>query len=257
MITSTDNPRVKLLRRLQNRRGTREKEGVFIIEGTRLISEAISAQAPIRMAFHTGHLDESGRGLIHNMQRLGAEVFTVSDEIMSVCSDTVAPQGILAVLPIPERPILRDIDLALVLDRITDPGNLGTILRTALATGVDAVLLTEGTVDAYNPKVVRSAMGAHFRLPIVRSSIEELPQYLADLQLYLADARAQRSYLEVDWREPAGLIVGSEASGVQPAIEKITAHRVRVPMPGKMESLNAAVATAVILYEIIRQRGVR
>jgi TrmH family RNA methyltransferase len=257
MITSINNPRVKLLRRLQNHRGIREKEGVFIIEGTRLISEAISAQAPIRMAFHTDHLDENGRGLIHNMQRLGAEIFAVSDEIMSACSDTVAPQGILAVLSIPERPIPRDVNLALILDRITDPGNLGTILRTALATGVDAVLLTEGTVDAYNPKVVRSAMGAHFHLPIVRSSVEELAQYMAGLQLYMADVRAQRSYLEVDWREPAGLIIGSEANGVQPAVEKIAAHRVRVPMPGKTESLNAAVTTAVILYEIIRQRGVR
>lgn len=257
MITSTNNPRVKLLRRLQNRRGTRENEGVFIIEGTRLISEAISAQVPIRTAFHTNHLDENGRGLIHSMQRLGAEVFTVSDEVMSACSDTVTPQGILAVLPILERPIPKDITLAVILDRITDPGNLGTILRTALAVGVDVVLLTDGTVDAYNPKVVRSAMGAHFYLPIVSSSAAEIPQYLTDLQFYLADAHAQRSYLEVDWREAAGLIIGSEASGVQPAIEEIAAHRVRVPMPGKTESLNAAVTTAVILYEIVRQRGVR
>jgi TrmH family RNA methyltransferase len=257
MITSSNNPRVKLLRRLQNHRGAREKEGVFIIEGTRLIREAISAQAPIRMAFHTNHLDAHGRGLIHSMQRLGAEAFTVSDEIMSTCSDTVTPQGILAVLPIPECPLPSTIDLALILDRITDPGNLGTILRTALATGVDAVLLIEGSVDAYNPKVVRSAMGAHFHLPIATISVAEIHAYLAGLELYLADARAGRSYLEFDWRKPAGLIIGSEASGVQTAIEELAAHRVRIPMPGKTESLNAAVTTAVILYEIIRQRGVR
>ncbi len=257
MITSTKNPRVKLIHRLQNDRMAREKEGVFVIEGTRLINEAIAAQARFQMAFHTDHLDVRGRGLIHNMQRLGAEIFPVSDEVMSACSDTVAPQGILAVLPIPEHPIPSSINLALILDRITDPGNLGTILRTALATGVDAVLLTEGTVDAYNPKVVRSAMGAHLHLSIATSSVAGIPRQLAGMELYLADIRAQRSYFEVDWREPAGLIIGSEASGVQPDIEEIAAHGVRVPMPGKTESLNAAVTTAVILYEILRQRGVR
>lgn len=255
MITSINNPRVKLIRSLQNSRGARQKEGLFIIEGTRLINEVINVQAPIQMAFHTNHLDERGRGLIHSIQRAGAEVFTISDELMSACSDTVTPQGILAILPIPAPPIPRNLDLVLVLDRLTDPGNLGTILRTAHATDVEAVLLTDGTVDAYNPKVVRSAMGAHFHIPIVTSSITEIPQHLAGLTLHLADAHAQRSYLEVDWRLPVGIVIGSEASGVQPAVEKIATDRVRVPMPGNTESLNAAVTTAVILYEIIRQRG--
>ena len=257
MITSLNNPRVKLVRNLQNSRKIRQKEGIFIIEGDRLINEAIAAQAHFQMAFHTDHLDDRGRGLIHGMQRVGAEVYSVSDEVMSACSDTVTPQGILAALPIPDHPLPKDINLALVLDRITDPGNLGTILRTALAAGVEAVLITEGTVDAYNPKVVRSAMGAHFHLPLMMSSVAEIPRHLQGLALFLADVRGERSYFDVDWRMPLGLCIGSEASGVQPAVEKMVDHRVRVPMQGNTESLNAAVTTAVILYEIIRQRGER
>jgi TrmH family RNA methyltransferase len=255
MITSLNNPRVKLVRNLQNNRKIRQQEGFFIVEGLRLIDEAIAAHAHFQIAFHTNHLDDRGRGLIHSMQRAGAEVSSVSDEVMSACSDTVTPQGILAVLPIPNRPIPKNLNLALVLDRLTDPGNLGTILRTALAAGVEAVIFTEGTVDAYSPKVVRSAMGAHFHLPMLISSATELPRHLKGLELFLADAREERSYFDVDWRMPLGLFIGSEASGVQPAVEEIIDHRVCVPMPGGTESLNAAVTTAVILYEIIRQRG--
>jgi TrmH family RNA methyltransferase len=255
MITSLNNSRVKLIRNLQKNRRTRQKEGVFVIEGTRLVDEAIAADAHFQMAFHTNHLDDRGRGLIHGMQRAGAEVFAVSDEVMSACSDTVTPQGILAVLPIPSHPIPKNLKLALVLDRLNDPGNLGTILRTALAAGVDVVLFTEGTVDAYSPKVVRSAMGAHFHLPMVMSSMTEIPQHLKGLELFLADVHGERSYFDVDWRMPLGLFIGSEASGVQPAVENMVDHRVRIPMPGDTESLNAAVTTALILYEIIRQRG--
>jgi TrmH family RNA methyltransferase len=255
MITSTNNPRAKLIRNLQSNRRTREKEGLFIIEGTRLIKEAIAAEAIVRMVFHTNHLDESGRGLINTIKRGGAEVFTLSDEVMSACSDTVTPQGLLAILPMPSHSIPGDISLALILDRINDPGNLGTMLRTALATGVEAVLLVEGTVDVYNPKVVRSAMGAHFHLPVAISSVDKVPQHLPGLELYLSDIHAERSYLDIDWRVPTGLVIGSEASGVQPAMKEITERQVRVPMPGNTESLNAAVTAAVILYEIIRQRG--
>jgi TrmH family RNA methyltransferase len=167
----------------------------------------------------------------------------------------VTPQGLLATLPIPSDTIPQDVHLALILDRIKDPGNMGTILRTALATGVEAVLFTNGTVDVYNPKVVRSAMGAHFHLPMTTLSVDKIPQDLKDVELYLADARAERSYLDVDWQVHAGLVIGSEAKGVHPAIEKIVTHKVSVPMQGNTESLNAAVTAAVILYEIIRQRG--
>jgi RNA methyltransferase, TrmH family len=255
MITSLNNPRVKLIRNLQSNRKTRQQEGVFIIEGTRLVEEAIAAKTPLQMAIYTNHLDERGRGLIHAVQRAGAAVFIVSDEVMSACSDTVTPQGILAVVPIPDPPIPGNIQLALVLDCLSDPGNLGTILRTALAAGVEAVILTEGTVDAFNPKVVRSAMGAHFHLPLVVSSVAEIPQQLTGLELYLADVHGEHSYFDVDWRIPVGLVIGSEASGVQPDMREMVHHHIRVPMPGGTESLNAAVTTAVILYEIIRQRG--
>jgi TrmH family RNA methyltransferase len=145
--------------------------------------------------------------------------------------------------------------LALVADGLTDPGNLGTLLRTASAAGVQALFLTEGTVDAFNPKVVRGAMGAHLRLPIVSVPASELPQRLAGLRVWLAEARQGEPYDRVDWRPPSALVIGGEARGPQDSVRALSPSLVHIPMQAGSESLNAAVAAAVILFEIARQRG--
>lgn len=255
MITSIGNDKVKLVRALQAQRRAREKERLFVIEGVRLAEEAAAAGRPATMVLHTDHLDPRGRSAVNALARLGASVDVVSDEVMAACSDTQTPQGVLAVLPFPSIPAPSPLGLALVLDRLADPGNLGTILRTALAAGVEAVFLAPGTVDAFNPKVVRSAMGAHFRLPILPASWADLADALDGLATWLAEAREGESCYAVDWTRPSALIIGGEAEGPSDAAREFAKRRVFIPMPGPAESLNAAVAAGVLMFEAARQRG--
>jgi TrmH family RNA methyltransferase len=255
MITSTSNPRVKWVRALQSKRHAREEERAFVIEGVRLAREVVAAGLPVRLVLHTESLDARGRGLANSLARLGAEVETVSEAVLAACSDTETPPGLLAVLPMPELALPDPLTLALVADGLADPGNLGTLLRTASAAGVQVLFLTEGTVDAFNPKVVRGAMGAHLRLPIVSVPASELPQRLAGLRVWLAEARQGEPYDRVDWRPPSALVIGGEARGPQDSARALSPSLVHIPMQAGSESLNAAVAAAVILFEIARQRG--
>jgi TrmH family RNA methyltransferase len=254
LISSSSNPKIKLVRALQARRAERQAEQAFVIEGLRLAEEAIRAGAVARLVLHTDHLDGRGRAAVNQLARLGAVVEVVTPEVMAAASDTQTPPGLLAVLGLPAAAVPRPLSFALVLDRLADPGNLGTILRTASAAGVEAVFLAPGTVDAYNPKVVRAATGAHFHLPIIDAGWGEIASAAARLKLWRAEAHSGTAYTEIDWRPPTGLIIGAEAAGPGDAAQRLAPDAVHIPMPGKAESLNAAVAAAVLLFEVVRQR---
>jgi RNA methyltransferase, TrmH family len=257
MITSSANHKIKLIRALLSQRRVRESERAFVIEGVRLAEEAARAGSIPHLVLHTATLDERGQAALEALKRSGAhEVSAVTPNVMRSVSDTPTPQGLLAVIPLsPSFPILPPaLSLALVLDGISDPGNLGTILRTALASAVEAVFLTPGTADAYNPKVVRAALGAHFRLPIIETNWADLRQRLAHTERWRAEAREGKAYDHVDWRQPSALVIGSEAEGPSEAARQFAEHQVHIPMPGPTESLNAAVAAGVLLFEIARQR---
>ena len=253
MITSPSNPTLKLVRALQSQRKAREKEQSFVIEGVRLVEDAIRAEAPVKLVLHTDDLDARGRAALNQLARLGAQVEAVSPKVMAAASDTQTPQGLLAVVAFPTF-VIRHWSFALVLDRLSDPGNLGTLLRTADAAGAEAVFLAPGTVDAHNPKVVRAATGAHFHLPITERTWDELAELLTQVEVWLAEARDGEPYDRVDWRAPFALIIGSEAEGPSDAARRFTPKRVQIPMPGRAESLNAAVAAGVLLFEAARQR---
>lgn len=255
MITSASNPRVKWVRALQTKRRARQEEGLFVVEGLRLAREVLSSQHAARLVLHTDALDARGRGLVNQLARLGADIEAVSPAVMAACSDTQTPSGILVVVPIPELAVPQRPRLVLVADGLADPGNLGTLLRTAVAAGVEVAFLTEGTVDAFNPKVVRGAMGAHLRLPIHTIPSHELGGYLDGLQLWLAQTGQGEPYDQVDWRPPTAVVIGGEAEGPRMDWLSLGARQVHIPMAGETESLNAAVAAAVILFEIVRQRG--
>jgi TrmH family RNA methyltransferase len=255
MITSTSNPRVKWVRALQAKRRAREEEGLFVVEGLRLAGEVVSTQQPVRLVLHTDTLDARGRGLVNQLARLGAAVEAVTPAVMAACSDTQSPPGILAVVPIPKLAVSAKPQLVLVADGLADPGNLGTLLRTAAAAGVEVVLLTEGTVDAFNPKAVRGAMGAHLRLPIQTMADETLVRQLTGVEVWVAQATQGLPYDQVDWSPPAAVVIGSEAEGPRIDWRSVGAQPVHIAMAGETESLNAAVAAAVILFEIVRQRG--
>lgn len=175
---------------------------------------------------------------------------------MKSASDTQTPQGVLLVVEQKELPLPAELDFVLVLDQVRDPGNTGTLLRTAKSAGVQAVLLTQGSTDAFAPKVVRSAMGAHFTLPIVTLPEDEITAIAEQnrLAVWAAAADAEESYAEVDFSLPLALVIGSEAHGVSHQMMQ-SAAGLKIPMPGGGESLNAAIAGAVLMFEVVRQRS--
>ncbi|MGA9348008.1 MAG: RNA methyltransferase [Anaerolineae bacterium] len=255
MITSIANEKVKYVRSLYRRR-VRYRERHFVIEGIRLVEEAFRAGIVPALVFYSEGVDAipGGRELLAEIQRGEAPAFAVSEKVMKAMADTVSPQGVLAVVPFVELAPPPSPSLVLVVDRLRDPGNLGAILRSANAAGVEQVILAPKTVDPYNPKVVRGAMGAHFRLPIEALSWPEIAEALAGVQVLLADARAKRACYEVDWTRPSALIIGGEAYGTSQEAMELATATIAIPMHGGAESLNAAVAASVILFEAARQR---
>jgi len=256
MITSITNEKVKYVRSLYRRR-VRYRERHFVVEGVRLVREAFRAGIVPALVFYSESMDATpGSGeLLAEAQRVGAPAVAVSERVMKTMADTVSPQGLLAVVPFVELALPLGPSLVLVVDHLRDPGNLGTILRSANAAGVGQVILAPKTVDPYNPKVVRGAMGAHFRLPIVALSWPEIAETLTGIQVLLADARGERAYYEVDWTRPSALIIGGEAHGASREAAELATATIVIPMHGGAESLNAAVAASVILFEAARQRS--
>lgn len=258
MITSRHNPRVQWVKALQKQPARRQEEGVLVIEGVRLAEEAIQTGSDIRLAWFTNDLDSHARALLEQLRQRDAPLEEVSPAVLEAVSETETPQGILLVVKRPQLPIPSPLRLVILPDQIRDPGNLGTMLRTAAAAGVELVLLPPGSVDVTSPKVVRSAMGAHFSVPIRQLNWQEIETMAREhaLQVFLADVNQGIPYTQVDLRAPLMLIIGSEASGASSFARALATQSVFIPMPGKAESLNAAVAAGVLLFEIIRQRGI-
>jgi len=258
MITSLRNEKVRLVRALQTRRKVRLREGCFVIEGIRLGEEAVRAGAVPRFVLYTAaaHMDERAAALIATWTEAEIPCYEVSEEVMEACSATETPPGLLAVVPIPSNPSPAEPTFVLVVDRVRDPGNLGTILRTALAAGVDWVTLAPGTVDPTNPKVVRAGAGAHFWLPVARMGWEAIGRAVTGCRVYLAAARGERPYTEIDWSGRIALVVGGEAAGAGERARALAETTVFIPMAPGVESLNVAVATGVLLFEAMRQRGI-
>jgi RNA methyltransferase, TrmH family len=254
MITSTQNSKIKLVRALQGRVKERREAGAFLAEGVRLVEEAVNTNWPVRFALYSENLSQRGKELVEKWKASGVEVEEVSDSIMQSLSETETPQGILAVLndfriTIPNSP-----NFLLIPDQIRDPGNLGTLLRAAAAAGVQAVLIPPETTDAFAPKVIRSGMGAHFRLPIHSMNWDEIQVHTNGMQIYLADMEGASCW-ETDLRQSLALIVGNEAEGASESACRMAGAKISIPMTGNMESLNAGVAGSVLMFEVLRQRS--
>ncbi|RMG77419.1 MAG: RNA methyltransferase [Chloroflexi bacterium] len=247
MITSTQNDKVKLVYGLQNRPRARRKERKIVLEGTRLIHDALNqSYQPDFVLYQPEKVDYQ---LIAQLQAINAALIPVNDEVMRYVSDTQAPQGIVAVFPMPMPKIPQKPRRVLILDSIREPGNMGTILRTAAAAGRDVIILTPDCVDPYNPKVLRSGMGAHFRVPILEAQWFEIKQYCESLEIYLATGNGDLRYDQVDWAIPHAVIIGNEAHGAGTYADEVATRRIFIPMAAQTESLNAAVAAGVILFE--------
>ena len=252
-ITSLQNQRVKLVYSLQNKTKVRKRERKIVLEGTRLINDALdTGHTPQFVMYESETVDYN---LIARLQNTGTELISVSSEVIQHISDTKQPQGIAGIfrLPQPDMPELPQ--RILILDAIREPGNMGTILRTAGAAGVDLLILAPDCVDVFHPRVLRSGMGAHFRLPVAEATWPQIAAYCEDLNLYAASGQGEAIYTDVDWTQPHALIIGNEAHGIGEKVTDMNVNLVKIPMAAQTESLNAAVATAVILFEGQRQRG--
>ena len=255
MITSSQNPKLKLVRALQGRPKERREAGAFLAEGVRLVEEALAADWPFRFVLYSSGLSERGLALVERLKVARLEVDEVAGDLLQAVSETENSQGILAVLESSQLPISESPNFILIPDQIHDPGNLGTLIRTAAAAGVQAVLLPPETTDAFSPKVVRAGMGAHFWLPICTMDWDEIEQVCkgANLQVFLADMFGQSCW-KTDFNVPLTLIVGGEAEGASDHARELANAIVTIPMPGNAESLNAGVAGAVLMFEVVRQR---
>jgi TrmH family RNA methyltransferase len=232
----------------------RRDAGAFVVEGVRLVEEAETRDWRFRLALYDASLNERGSSLVEHLLSRGIEVEEVSERLMKSLSATETPQGILAVLERTQLPIPNYPDFVLIPDQIRDPGNLGTLLRTAAATGVQAVFSPPETTDAFAPKVLRAGMGAHFRLPVQSIKWEKIRREIKDVPAYLADMDGISCW-ETDLRGPLVLIIGSEAEGASEEARELATQKISIPMSGDMESLNAGVAGSVLMFEVMRQRS--
>ena len=251
MITSIQNPKLKWVRTLLSKKSARYKEKVFVCEGVRLAEEALAIQPDVPLVLFSSAISERGRALL---ERTNADIYEVAPDLLDRISATEVSQGILLVssfisLPLPQQP-----DFLLLLDELRDPGNMGTIMRAAVAFNLQALLYTPGTVDPYSPKVVRSAMGAHFRLPLLQVVVEDIPTVTKGTTSYLAEVNEGIPCWQADLTQPTTIIIGSEAHGASQEVRKSAHHNLLIPMPGSMESLNAAMSANIFLYEVNRQR---
>lgn len=259
MITSNQNPKIQNIRALLQQSKERKNSGLFVVEGVRLFEEALQANCEINYILHSDNLSIRGLELLNQAEEKRIEIDEIPFSLMRKVADTEHPQGIIAVVQQKKTVIPHPLNFVLICDSISDPGNLGTILRSADAAHVQAVLISPNSTDPYSPKVVRAGMGAHFHLPIYQADWQELygicknPKH--PLHIYLASADASLSCWEADLRIPCAMIVGSEASGPGNDAQKMADTNIKIPMPGESESLNAAVAASILLFETLRQRS--
>lgn len=258
VITSKDNEIIKNIRKLKDKK-YREQENKYIIEGIKLIEEAVEEKAKIDTVVVCEDCVENEtiqQSLMYEIAKYNC--IYVSEKVFSAVTEVTNPQGILAVVnkENKEEDIDYNQDVILVLDGIQDPGNLGTILRTVDSCGLNQIIISSKTADAYNPKVVRSTMGAIFRVKVIIS--QDLTKTLKEIKKHkfkvvATSLKTQGSVYDVDYSKKA-IVIGNEANGVSNEILELADIKAKIPMLGKTESLNASVATSVILYEYVRQK---
>jgi TrmH family RNA methyltransferase len=253
VITSSQNPKLKLVRSLMGRAKERREANAFVVEGVRLVEETFNAGWKFQFALYSDGLSERGSNLLNQLKANQTEVDEVAGDLLQKLSDTETPQGILAVLEFNQIPLPESPNFIFIPDQIRDPGNLGTLLRTAAATGVQAIFLPPETTDVFAPKVLRAGMGAHFRLPIHSLSWEEIKTKTENMNVYIADMNGTSCW-ETDLRKPLALVIGGEAEGASDEARRLATQTISIPMAGNVESLNAGVAGSVLMFEVVRQR---
>ncbi len=260
MITARSNNQLKTVAKLMKKRSEREEAGLFVCEGRKMFFEILT-QAPDLLV--KAYWAQSALAALPSGERAlasGCPFEEVADDVFDSVAQTVTPQGVLALVKMCKKTpgqLAEQGKTLLLLETLQDPGNLGTILRTAEAAGIGGVILSSDSVDAYSPKVVRATMGAIFRVPFAYA--ESFPDTLLMLKergytLYAAHLNGSVPYDEPDYAGPVGILIGNEGNGLSDEATALSDRRIRIPMEGSAESLNAAVAAAILMYEVKRKR---
>ncbi len=258
LITSKDNEIVKQIKKLGEKK-YRDETNSYIIEGLKLVEEAIKEGAQIEKIIiceESTRASEISKNLMYEIAKY--DCVYVTEKIFKTLTQVMNPQGIMAVIKKNiERPHIKyDEDIIVALDDIQDPGNLGTILRTVDSIGLKQIIVSKGTADIYNPKVVRSSMGAIFRVEVIESqNLQEMLETIKKngYEILVTSLEAKKSIYDIKYNKNI-LVIGNEANGVSKEIQDIANKKIKIPMLGKTESLNASVATGIILYEYVRQK---
>ena len=257
LITSKDNETIKHIRKLKEKK-YRDEYGEYVIEGIKLINEAIKERANVKTIIVCDNCNKEAITQNSMYEVAKQNCIYVDEKVFNTITEVKNPQGILAVVGKPEgnKEINYKEDMIVILDDLQDPGNLGTILRTVDSVGLNQILVSKGTADCYNPKVVRSTMGAIFRVKIIEC--ENLEKTLKEVRkhkfkLVVTSLQTEKSLYDVKFDKKV-IIIGNEANGVEPNIQEMADEKIKIPMLGKTESLNASVATGIVLYEYVRQK---
>ena len=253
-VTSLQNPIVKQIQLLQTKKSARKKENAFVIEGLRGVNE-------IPKGYAINYIVTSENVDLETVKVEAKQHIIVPEDIFKQMSDTKTPQGVMAVVSMQTatletlRP--KKEGFYLLLENVQDPGNLGTMIRTAYGFGVEGILITKGSVDVFNPKTIRSTMGAVLHVPIVID--HEVIDYVNwleanEITLYATDLEGSRPLAACDFTGGVGIAIGNEANGISELVRQVASNKVRIPMPGGLESLNASIAASICMYEVMRQR---
>lgn len=259
MISSTSNQQLKNLVQLQNKSKVRNEQGAFVVEGLKMFEESKTGGHLIKAYVSESFYEEKIREDKAYFDTFTYEV--VTDSVFKEASDTLTPQGIMALVNKPEykldQLIQKNTLNLMLLEDIRDPGNLGTIIRTAEGAGFDGIIISKTSVDVYNPKVIRSTMGAIYRMPIiyVEDFIEALERLKTEnIKIYAAHLQGASYYDKLDYNKKTAILIGNEANGLSNEAAKASDYRVKIPMEGQLESLNAAIASGILMYEVYRQK---
>ncbi len=257
IIKSKDNDKIKYTKSLLKTKG-RNKEKKFIIEGYRILTLALECDAKLEYVFINEDFEnkKDHQELLHQLEQKNIKIYKTTNKLFLEMVDTENTQGILGVLKYKERDMVNNINdddkFVLILDRIQDPGNMGTIIRTADSAGVDAIILLKGCVDIYNPKVIRSTMGSIFNMNIINTTQEEAVDVLKKQGFSIVSSYLQTDnyYHQTTYDGKIALVIGNEANGINEQLISESDKLIKIPIYGDAESLNAAISAAILMYEI-------
>ncbi|MGF1542467.1 MAG: TrmH family RNA methyltransferase [Pleurocapsa sp.] len=257
MITSIKNPLIKQVRKL-HRHQERQKQNLLLLEGTNLIVAACQVDYKLDIIFCTDRWRENHRQLWGILTHRETRIQLVSSEVLNAIATTINPDGVVAIAPfrVSTIPEISSTRLGLAVERLQDPGNLGTIIRTAVATGVDGLWLSTESVDINNPKVLRASVGEWFRLTIATG--QDLPTVVRQHQqqgvrVIATISQGSKNYWDLDFNRPSLILLGNEGAGLSPDLIDLADERVTIPLDNQVESLNVAIAASLVLYEAKRQ----